>query len=193
MDFLSTPMPQQSCGTVENFVYNPYRVGGRWGLKQSPEHKAKRTKPKYVFQGKGAKDWAKILGGDPATIRDHIVNGTMHEYKTYCEWANIPFTAINKNLKISYKGKGAKQWAKILGGDPATIRDHIVNDTMHEYRTYCKWANIPCTAINKNLKIFYKGKTAKDWAKILGGGDLGTIRNHIVNGTMEQYIEKKTG
>jgi DNA-binding CsgD family transcriptional regulator len=132
MDFLSTPLPANT-GTEENFVYNPMRVGGMWGLKQSPEHKAKRNKPKYVFQGKTTKDWAKILGGDPATIRDHIVNGTMHEYKTYCKWANIPCTAINKNLKIFYKGKTTKEWAEILGGDKGTIRNHIVNGTMEQY------------------------------------------------------------
>jgi DNA-binding CsgD family transcriptional regulator len=190
MDFLSTPLPV-STGTEENFVYNPYRVGGMWGLKQSPEHTAKISKPKYVFQGKSAGDWAKILGGDYGVIRHHIKNGTMEQYKTYCKWANIPCTAINKNLKIIYKGKAVKEWVKILGGDRGTIRHHIKNGTMHEYRTYCKWANIPYTK-KTVIKHYFQGKTVKQWAKILGG-DPGTIRKNMQNGTMERYIEKKTG
>ena len=49
-----------------------------------------------------------------------------------------------------------------------------------------KWANAEEIAKIYKPKVFWKGKTIKQWQE-LTGGDKGQIQKHIANGTMETY------
>lgn len=93
------------------------------------------------------------------------------------------------NTKRIFQGKSAKQWSEILNGDKGMVVMHIRNNTMETYGPYRKYAGLPPIPRNQNLvnvKDRFQDKTIRQWREILKG-DVGEIRKHIKNNTMETY------
>ena len=91
MDFLSTPLPKSS-GTIENFVYDPWRVGTYWGI------------VKYRWQGKTIRQWMQVLGvsGDNEyrSIRNHLkTHGNLLEYFPYRILHGLPLARRKKKIQ----------------------------------------------------------------------------------------------
>jgi hypothetical protein len=67
------------------------------------------------------------------------------------------------------------------------LQDMFDNQSPHEFIKYRKrkqdseWIAKRCVD-----KIFWKGKSIRQWQELTGGHD-GEIQKHIANGTMEQY------
>jgi hypothetical protein len=102
------------------------------------------------------------------------------------EWQDKISKSITKRI---FQGKSVKQWCEILNGDKGEIREHIKNNTIETYGPYRKYAGLPPIPRNQNLvnvKDRFQDKTIKQWREILNG-DVGTIRKHMKNNTMETY------
>ena len=177
MDFLSTPMPTSS-GSEEQFVKTRPKINPTW-------LDGKRL-PRRYFNGKNVNEWCDILDGDRGTILHHINNNTMMTYGPYRKYLGLDKLPIATTKRRLFEGKTVKEWVKILDCDRGECLKHIRNGTMlnfNPYRLYMGLEKRP----NRTPTFRFNGKGVDEWIKILNGGDKGTIRRHIKNGTMEQY------
>lgn len=135
MDFLSTPLPKSS-GTIENFVYDPFRVGGRYGMKNSKDETEKRRKSciKYRWQGKSIREWMQVLGVNNTadqTIRYHLkTNGNLLEYRPYRRLHGLPIASMKPKVVVNTpKGKMTYQEIKAcFGFHTSTIIRRLKSD-----------------------------------------------------------------
>lgn len=146
MDFLSTPLPKSS-GTIENFVYDPWRVGTNWGMKLSKDQmeKLRKSRIKHRWQGKTIRQWMQVLGvsGDNEyrCIGYHLkTHGNLLEYGPYCILHGLPLAKIKQARSLRYrvvvntivntpKGKMTYQEIKAcFGFHPKTVRRRIKSD-----------------------------------------------------------------
>ena len=91
--------------------------------------------------------------------------------------------------RILFQDKTIEQWREILNSDKGEIRKHIKNNTIETYGPYRKYIGLPPIPRNQNLvnvKDRFQDKTIGQWREILKG-DVGEIRKHIKNNTMETY------
>jgi hypothetical protein len=136
MDFLSTPLPQQS-GSEETVVKKRY--GWNKGLKKNKvwQERINNALTKRVFQGKTVNEWINMLGGDKGEIRKHIKNGTMLEYTPYRKHIGLKSIKNKHFVKQIMTPKGIMTYEeakKAFGWRQAeTVRNRVRSDNYPDW------------------------------------------------------------